>query len=128
MLPSDFLGSQQPGLLEVGTVSEIARLDVTVAYADETLRAVADRMAERWIGALPVVERGPTPRLVGIITEFDLLKARHRQLVEERERERALRLRRPAALATRAFSLGDDDRRPAPVNDEDELAAATSQS
>jgi CBS domain-containing protein len=54
-------------------------------------------MAEYWIGALPVVERGPGGRLVGVITEFDLLKARHRQLIEERQRERVLRLRRPEA-------------------------------
>jgi len=65
-----------------------------VARPDETLRAVADRMAEHAIGALPVVGRGSPDRLVGIITEFDLLKARQRQLVEERNRERVLRFGR----------------------------------
>ena len=89
--PSDVLATDK------GSVGDIARRDVIVAHPDETLRAVADRMAEYWIGAVPVVERGPHRRLVGVITEFDLLKARHRQLIEERRRERVLRWRRPAA-------------------------------
>lgn len=73
---------------------DVARTSVVVARPDETLRAVADRMAEHAVGALPVVGHGSTDRLVGIITEFDLLKARQRQLVEERHRERVLRFGR----------------------------------
>ena len=73
---------------------DVARTSVVVARPDETLRAVADRMAEHAVGALPVVGNGSTDRLVGIITEFDLLKARQRQLVEERHRERVLRFGR----------------------------------
>jgi len=76
--------------------SDIARRSLVVAHPDETLRAVADRMAEHAVGALPVVEHGSDDRLVGIITEFDLLKARQRQLVEERNRERVLRFGRAA--------------------------------
>jgi len=76
------------------TVRAITRTDVVVAYPDETLRSAADRMAQHWLGALPVLARGPDRQLVGMITEFDLLKARHRQLVEERHRERVFRLRR----------------------------------
>jgi chloride channel protein, CIC family len=79
---------------------DLARLDVIVAHPDETLRAVADRMAQHWIGAVPVVDYGADRRLVGVITEFDLLKARHRQLIEERQRERVLRWRRPTADVT----------------------------
>ena len=97
--PSDVLA------LDKGTVGEVARQDVIVAHPDETLRAVADRMAEYWIGAVPVVEYGPERRLVGVITEFDLLKARHRQLIEERERERVLRWRRPTAGVTAAAEV-----------------------
>jgi hypothetical protein len=33
---------------------------------------------------------------VGVLTQFDLLRARERVLVEERQRERPLALRRPA--------------------------------
>ena len=61
-----------------------------VAYPDETLRDVADRMTTKKVGVLPVVERGSRPRLVGIITQFDLLAARERMLDEERHRERVL--------------------------------------
>ena len=74
-------------------VRDIMRPDVLVTYPDEILRAAADQMAEHWVGALPVVARD-TRQLLGVLTEFDLLKARQRQLAEERHRERALRLRR----------------------------------
>ncbi len=70
---------------------------IEVAYADETLRSVADRMVARSIGALPVVERTDAGTVVGVITDFDLLRSRQRQLEEERKRERILTFRRPAA-------------------------------
>ena len=66
---------------------------VTIAYPDETLRAVADRMAAQQLGVLPVVERGRSRRLRGIVTQFDLLAAHERNLEEERHRERVLRIR-----------------------------------
>lgn len=74
------------------------RSDVEVAYVDETLRSVADRMAEKSIGALPVVNRLDPGKVVGVITEFDLLRSRQRQLEEERKRERILTFLRPGAL------------------------------
>jgi chloride channel protein, CIC family len=79
-------------------ISDITRAGVVTAYPDETLRAAADRMAEHWLGALPVVTRSDR-RLAGVVTEFDLLKARQRQLAEERHRERVLKIRRAAASA-----------------------------
>ncbi|HZU72193.1 MAG TPA: chloride channel protein [Acidimicrobiales bacterium] len=63
---------------------------VVGAHPDETLRSVADRMAEHQLGALPVVERGAGGRVVGMVTNFELLAARRRQLEEERHREQAL--------------------------------------
>jgi chloride channel protein, CIC family len=84
---------QQPPLVRV---ADVVRPEPVVAYPDETLRTAADRMAENWLGALPVVDRGEPRRLVGILTEFDLLKARQRQLVEERVRQRVLRFGRSA--------------------------------
>ena len=66
------------------------RRDLVIAYPDETLREVADRMAERQVGVLPVVERGRPTQLRGILTQFDLLAARERILIEERHRERVL--------------------------------------
>ena len=74
--------------------ADIAEPHALVAHPDEILRAAADRMADNWVGALPVVTRDQG-RLLGILTEFDLLKARQRQLEEERHRERLLTFRRP---------------------------------
>ena len=74
-------------------VAEIMRRDLVLAYPDETLRMAADRMAEHDIGVLPVVDREHPSQIRGILTHFDLLSARRRQLVEERHREQTLRLR-----------------------------------
>ena len=76
-----------------GVVDDIMVRQVEVAYPDETLRAVADRMTLRKVGVLPVVARDRPDRLKGILTQFDLLLARERILEEERHRERVLRLR-----------------------------------
>jgi H+/Cl- antiporter ClcA len=68
-----------------------------VAFPDETLRAVAERMVASDHGVLPVVAREDRGRLLGIITTLDLLSAHRRLLVEESHRERPLALR-PAYL------------------------------
>ncbi|HUZ81239.1 MAG TPA: chloride channel protein, partial [Gaiellaceae bacterium] len=73
-------------------VSSLMRTELVVAHGEETLRTAADRMAERWLGALPVIDGANPPALLGVLTEFDLLKARQRQLTEERHRERVLTL------------------------------------
>lgn len=69
---------------------EIMRPSPIVAYLDETLRSTADRMAEFEVGAVPVVVSSSNPEVVGVITEFDILRSRQRQLVEERHREKIL--------------------------------------
>lgn len=71
---------------EAATVADVARAAV-VARPDETLRHAADRMVAGGLGVLPVVEHG---RLVGLVTQFDLLRAHERVLVEERHRARPL--------------------------------------
>lgn len=59
-----------------------------LAYMGETLRSTADRMAEQEVGAVPVVENSDGNFVLkGIITEFDILRSRQRQLIEERKRE-----------------------------------------
>jgi len=70
-----------------------------IAYPDEILRAVADRMSAEAIGAIPVVERADPGRLEGLITQFDLLAARQKLLEEERHAERVLLLRRVVGAA-----------------------------
>ncbi len=65
-----------------------------VAFADETLRTAADRMAATGLWVMPVVERTDPSRLVGLLGQRDLARARERLLTEERHRERTIR-RRP---------------------------------
>jgi H+/Cl- antiporter ClcA/CBS domain-containing protein len=89
------------------TVAELARLPV-VAHPDETLRAAADRMVATGHGTLPVVAREDPARLVGLVSQFDLLAAHGRVLVEERHRERPLSPRRLAGVgALRALRGGE---------------------
>jgi CBS domain-containing protein len=64
------------------------------AYPDDVLRSVADRMAAAGIGVLPVVEREDQDRLLGVVSQFDLLGARQKLLEEERNAERVLLVRR----------------------------------
>ena len=64
-----------------------------VAYPDEPLRAVVYRMAEFGFTRFPVVERENPQKLLGIVSLGDLLKARVRNLDEERQRERVLHMR-----------------------------------
>jgi hypothetical protein len=54
---------------------------------------LADRMAERGAGVMPVVSHEAPERLVGVVSQFELLRARERLLQEERHRERVLRVR-----------------------------------
>jgi H+/Cl- antiporter ClcA len=63
-----------------------------IAFADEPLRIVVNRMAQTGRTDLPVVDRASPRRLVGHVTLGDLLKARVRHLEEERRRERPLPL------------------------------------
>lgn len=80
-------------------VGDVMRRPV-VARADETLRHVADRMVEARVGVMPVVDADGTGRLVGLVAQADLLRARDRLLIEERHRERILRGRLMPVLRT----------------------------
>jgi H+/Cl- antiporter ClcA len=77
-------------------VQEIMISPTAIAYPDEILRSVADRMAGLGVGVIPVVERADTKHICGLITQFDLLTARQKLLEEERHAERVLTLRRVA--------------------------------
>ena len=83
------LQSQQA---EAGSLASIARKPV-IAFPDEPLRIVVNRMADTGRTVLPVVDRDDPRRLVGIIALRDLLKARVHHLEEERRRERVLPIR-----------------------------------
>jgi CBS domain-containing protein len=74
------------------TLAETTRKPV-VAYTDEPLRVVVNRMAETGLTRMPVVDRSGV--LAGMVSLEDLLYARSHNLQEERRRERVLRLRLP---------------------------------
>jgi len=90
---SDVLAAQRSS--SPRPAGELARKPV-IAFADETLREVADRMVASGHGVLPVTGREDPQRLVGLVSQFDLLKAHERVLIEERHRERPLGPRRLA--------------------------------
>lgn len=72
-------------------LGELMRADPVVAFSDDPLRVVVNRMAEKGVTRMPVVERG-TGRFLGLIALDDLLKARRRHLDEEGRREQTLQL------------------------------------
>jgi CBS domain-containing protein len=90
-------------------LTDVIRAAPVVAYPDEPLRVVVHRMAETGRTRLPVLERGPDRRLVGMVSLTDLLQARTRNLEAERRRERVLGLRVLFPSRTRDSSAGDGD-------------------
>ncbi|HEY6345397.1 MAG TPA: CBS domain-containing protein [Bryobacteraceae bacterium] len=76
-------------------IADVMRKDPLVAYADEPLRAVVYRMAETGITRFPVIDGENSRKLIGLVSLQDLLRARVRNLEEERQRERVLRIRLP---------------------------------
>jgi CBS domain-containing protein len=64
-----------------------------VAYPDEPLRFIVQRMADTGLTRFPVIERDGTRRLAGMISLDDLLKARALNLEAERRRERIMNVR-----------------------------------
>jgi H+/Cl- antiporter ClcA len=86
-----------------GTTAAAAMQDPVTCYPDETLRHVADRMVLHHVGVLPVVDRASPTHVVGMVSLYDLLHARERVLVEERHRERTIRLRRLPLLRVSAI-------------------------
>ena len=81
-----------PGEMDGIYVASLVDRAPVVAFADETCRAAAERMARYGVGRLPVVSREGERRLEGIVTRSDLLKARVHAVGLEQERERILRL------------------------------------
>jgi CBS domain-containing protein len=90
---------------EAKQLREIVSAAAVVADADEPLRVVVNRMAEKGVTRMPVVERG-SGKFLGLISLDDLLKARTRHLEEEHRREQTLWL--PYFSPTRAESAKAD--------------------
>jgi len=83
---------KQPASASLATV---IRKKTEVAYPDEPLRVVVNRMAETGLTRFPVVESERSQKLAGIVSLEDLLHARVRHLEEEQRRERVLRIHLP---------------------------------
>ena len=92
------------------TVSDAMAEAPAVAYPDEILRNVADRMVALGVGAMPVVDRTEPARLEGLVTQFDLFEARQKLLEEERDAERVLTLRRVRADSDGTGASSDRNR------------------
>ena len=74
-------------------LDNILRRTPTVAYPDEPLRMVVQRMAETGLTNFPIVERGLDRRFLGMIALEDLLRARAMNLEAESRRERVMTIR-----------------------------------
>jgi CBS domain-containing protein len=77
------------------SLADVINTNPTVAHADEPLRVVVYRMAETGLTRFPVVAPGDPTKLLGMVSLYDLLRARTRTLEEERHRERVIRIRMP---------------------------------
>ncbi len=107
------------------SLAEVVNPDPVVAYSDEPLRVLAQRMAQTGITRFPVIERReerrkqPRPKLgvgghgklVGVIGLADLLKGRTLNLEAERHRERVLPIRVffPLQFSSRESSNGSSE-------------------
>jgi chloride channel protein, CIC family len=70
-------------------IREIMRCEPIVAESDDPLRVVVNRMAEKGVTRLPVVQPG-NRKFLGLVSLGDLLKARSRHLEEEQRREQTI--------------------------------------
>jgi CBS domain-containing protein len=84
--------TEHHGMDTVVNLDSIRHNKPALAYPDEPLRVVVQRMAETGLTRFPVVDRDPPNRLLGIISLDDLLKARALNLEAERRRERIMRM------------------------------------
>lgn len=86
-------------------LASVIHTQPVVAYPDEPLRSAVYRMAESGHTRFPVVKRESPDQLLGMISLQDLLKARVRNLDEERHRERVLNMR--LLFAPRSLEVKD---------------------
>ena len=63
------------------TIGEIATSNLVVAYPDESLNTVLQRLAAKDIGRLPVVSREDNRQIIGIITRSDIVKLYDKTIV-----------------------------------------------
>jgi H+/Cl- antiporter ClcA len=74
---------------------DLIQREPITAYAEESCRTAAERMAQYGVGRLPVVSSEDPRKLLGIVTRSDLLKPRAREVEEEATRQRFINLPLP---------------------------------
>jgi chloride channel protein, CIC family len=84
----DKLRESHPGSAD-NLLRGFVRTEPIVAFSDDPLRAVANRMAAKGVTRMPVIDR-ESHKFLGMISLDDLLKARSRHLEEEQRRETTL--------------------------------------
>jgi CBS domain-containing protein len=75
------------------TVADIMVADPLTVYADQTLREIANALAEQGLARAPVVDRNDPRKVLGLITATQLLQGRARHVEEEYQPERILHMR-----------------------------------
>lgn len=83
----DLLRAQRA--VDAGTITVLraGTADPVTTFADETLDAAMNKMLQRNIGRLPVVERGAPEKIVGYLGRAEILAARMRYRNDEHHRE-----------------------------------------
>src|SRR5262249_55446191 len=76
-------------------IGDFVRETPMVAHVNEPLRAIVYRMASSGFTRMPVLDPADGGKLAGMVSLEDLRRARVRNLSEERDRERVIRIRLP---------------------------------
>jgi chloride channel protein, CIC family len=64
-------------------VSEIMTRDLVCCYPEETLKIALEKLGERNIGRIPVVEQNDLSHLLGLITRKNIIDAYNKELLKE---------------------------------------------
>lgn len=83
----DLLRAQQAADAEAITVLRAGTANPVTTFADETLDEAMNKMLQRDIGRLPVVERGGSLKIIGYLGRAEILAARMRHRHDEHHRE-----------------------------------------
>jgi H+/Cl- antiporter ClcA/CBS domain-containing protein len=94
---SNLLDESLAEVMARAIVADVMETEPLIGFPHESCRSAAEKMAQAGVGRIPVVAGDNSPRVVGIVTRSDLLKARARFVDEEQRRERFFRSRRAAA-------------------------------
>lgn len=81
------------------TAADLAKLEFPVVYADEVVHDIALRFVQEELGRCPVLDR-ETGQLAGILTAFDLLKAKDWEHLQELSEPARLWRKRAAETTT----------------------------